>query len=136
MSIAALDMGVAEPVIELVRPLRGFPAERFFRMTHLDNAGVLTQLISEITPTLKFLAVPVASFYPDYAPEIDDETVAELAITDPFQVLVLVIVRAGRSLAETTVNLRAPVLVNPVNGLAAQVILDDATLAVDAPLVP
>jgi len=47
----------------------------------------------------------------------------------------LLVVHAGASLGETTVNLRAPLVINVANGRAAQVVLDDPELAVAAPLL-
>jgi flagellar assembly factor FliW len=49
--------------------------------------------------------------------------------------LVLLVVRAGDTLADTTVNLRAPLVVNTATRRASQVILDDAELPLAAPLV-
>ena len=123
------------PVIELVQPMPGFPADSRFELTHLDDDGVLGALRSLDTDGLQFLVVPAAHFYPTYEPVVSDEVVADLGIRAAADVLVLLVVHAGASLAETTVNLRAPLLVNTPTLKAAQVILDDADLAVAAPLV-
>jgi flagellar assembly factor FliW len=123
------------PVIELVRPMLGFPEARRFAFEHLDATGVLAELRGLDQAGLKFLTVPAGTFYPDLAPEVDDETAAALDITEVNDVQVLLIVHTGPTLASTTVNLRAPLIVNTTNGLAAQVILDDQQLAVDAPLL-
>jgi flagellar assembly factor FliW len=48
---------------------------------------------------------------------------------------VLLVVHAGADLASTTVNLRAPIVVNIGTSRAAQVILDDVSLPVAAPLL-
>lgn len=123
------------PVIELVQPMPGFPESHRFTLEPLDDAGVLSALRSLDHADLKFLVVPPAGFHPTYAPEIDDETAAELGLTAAEQALVLLVVHAGRDLASTTVNLRAPIVVNIATSRAAQVILEDASLPVAAPLV-
>jgi flagellar assembly factor FliW len=123
------------PVIELVQPMPGFPDEQRFALEHLDDDGVLGALRSLDTEGLQFLVVPAAHFFPDYEPVVSDEVVTRLGIETVADVLVLLVVRAGASLAETTVNLRAPLLVNTSTHRAIQVILDDADLAVAAPLV-
>ncbi|UDY24090.1 flagellar assembly protein FliW [Nocardioides sp. Kera G14] len=124
------------PVIELAHPMPGFPEALRFTLEHLDEAGVLGELRSLDQAGLKFLTVPSSTFYPDYVPVIDDETVAALEIEDVNDVLVLLIVHAGPALATTTVNMLAPMIVNTTIGRGMQVILDDASLAVDAPLLP
>jgi flagellar assembly factor FliW len=121
--------------IELVHPMPGFPDDVRFELTHLDDEGVLGALRSLDHEGLQFLVVPAAQFYPAYEPVVSDEVVADLAIADVADVLVLLVVHAGADLASTTVNLRAPLLINTSTLRAAQVILDDADLPVAAPLV-
>lgn len=125
----------ALPVIDLVRPLLGFPDARRFSLEHLDATGVLAELRGIDRADLKFLTVPAGTFYPDFAPEIDDETASALEITAINDVQVLLIVHTGPTLTSTTVNLRAPLIINTTAGLGAQVIIDDPRLAVDAPLL-
>ena len=123
------------PVLELVEPMPGFPDQRRFTLVRLDDAGVLCALCSLDDPDLRFLVVPPAVFFDDYFPVISDETVTALGIESPDDVLVLAVVNPGESATSATVNLLAPVLVNTGNRRATQVILDDASLPVRAPLV-
>jgi flagellar assembly factor FliW len=123
------------PVIELVHPMPGFPDRRRFALVSLDEDGVLCALRSLEDPELRFLVVPPAPFFPDYAPVVDDGVVDELQIVSSGDTLVLLVLRAGTSLADTTANLLAPVVVNTRTRRATQVILDDPSLSVSAPLV-
>ena len=123
------------PVIELVQAMPGFPDLHKFALVQLDDAGRLSSLTSLEQPDLRFLVAPPAPFFPDYEPEVDDEVALELGIEEVEDVLLLVVLNAGRSLAETTANLAAPVLVNTVTRRAAQVILDRPGLPVAAPLI-
>lgn len=123
------------PVIDLVHPLPGFPDQRRFALVSLDETGVLCQLRSLDDPSLRFLVVPPVAFFPDYAPEVGDDVVADLEITSADDVIVLLVLNAGDSLSTTTANLMAPVLVNTATRRASQVILDDPDLPIAAPLV-
>jgi flagellar assembly factor FliW len=123
------------PVIELVHPMPGFPDRSRFALVQLDDDGVLCSLRSLDDPELRFLVVPPVQFFPDYAPEVDDEAVADLGIGSVDDVLVLCVLTAGDSLATTTANLAAPVLVNTANQRALQVVLDDPSFSVATPLV-
>lgn len=108
----------------------GFPDVRRFALVQVDDDGVLCALRSLEDPELRFLVVPPSAFFPDYAPVVDDATVADLAIDTDDDVLVLVVLNAGDSLASTAANLLAPILVNTVTRKACQVILDDPDFSV------
>ncbi len=123
------------PAIELVHPLPGFPDRRRFALVQLDEDGVLCQLRSLEDPDLRFLVVPPVPFFPDYAPEVSDDVVADLQIASPDDVVVLLVINAGDSLGTTTANLMAPVLINTATLRGSQVILDDPSLSLAAPLV-
>ena len=123
------------PAIELVHPLPGFPDKRRFALVQLDDDGVLCQLRSLEDPALRFLVMSPVPFFPDYAPEVGDDVVEALQISSPDDVIVLLVLNAGDSLDTTTANLMAPVVVNTATLRASQVILDDPTLPLAAPLV-
>ena len=122
------------PVIELARPMPGFPEHRHFTLVALDDASLLCSLQSLEEEALRFLVVPPHPFFPEYAPVIDDETVGELGVQSAEDVMLLLVVTAGESLAETTVNLAAPIVVNSSTMQAAQVILEDPAWPVKAGL--
>ena len=123
------------PVIELVRPMPGFPEHRRFALVQLDDDGVLCSLTSLEDPGLRFLVVPPGRFFPDYEAEVSDDVAAELEIGSAEDALLLVVLTAGTSLATTTANLAAPVLVNPSVRRGAQIVLDRPGLPVAAPLL-
>lgn len=126
------------PVIELVHPMAGFPNDGRFALVQLDDDGVLHGFRSLDSEGLQFVVIPPAPFFPDYAPELADEVAGELGLdagSADGDVIVLLVVRAGTTLADTTVNLRAPLVINTVTRRASQVVLDDADLSITAPLV-
>src|SRR5687767_12110590 len=121
------------PVIEMVEAMPGFPDRTRFALVRLDEDGVLCSLKSVEDPELRFLVVPPAVFFPDYAPELDDAVVGALRIERAEDVLVLVVVNPGEQASSATANLLAPVVVNTVNRQATQVVLAE-DLPVRAPL--
>ena len=123
------------PVLEMVEPLPGFPEHRRFALARLDEDGVLCALRSLDDAELRFLVVPPGAFFTDYSPVVDDRTVAALEIGSADDVLALVMVNPGESVRAATANLLAPVLVNHRTRRAFQVVLDDPTLSLRAPLV-
>ena len=122
------------PVIEMVEPMPGFPGFKRFTLVQLDDTGALYSLKSVDDPDLRVLVVPASVFFPDYQPEVEDAAVAALDVHAPEDVLALLVVNPGESAAGATVNLLAPVLLNPANRRAAQVVLTE-DLPVRAPLL-
>jgi flagellar assembly factor FliW len=122
------------PVLELARPLVGFPQLSRFALARLTDDGVICDLRSLEDPDVSFVVVPPGAFFDDYAPEIDDELVDALAIESADDVFTLVIVTLGDTPESATVNLRAPVVVNHRNRRAGQAVLDDPALSTKAPL--
>ncbi|MFN8195736.1 MAG: flagellar assembly protein FliW [Nocardioidaceae bacterium] len=121
------------PVIELVQPMPGFDGERRFALVKLDDDGMLCALTC-LDSDLRFLVVPPSPFFPDYAPEIDDDMAEQLELSAADDALVLVVLTAGESLASSTANLIAPVVINRVTRKAAQVVLAHQDLPLAAPL--
>jgi flagellar assembly factor FliW len=122
------------PVIELVQPMPGFPGLTRYALVQLDDDGVLCALRSLDDPDLRFLVIPPAVFFPDYAPVVDDDAVEALGIKTVDDALLLVVVNAGTSIQTATANLVAPVVVNRSTLRAQQVVLDDPELSVAVPL--
>ncbi|WP_083982187.1 flagellar assembly protein FliW [Actinomadura hibisca] len=126
----------ALPTIELAAPLPGFPQHRLFALVRVDDEGLLYALKSLEDPNLRFLVIAPDPFFPDYDPEIDEDSLAALEVTGAGQLLVLLIVTASGSISEATVNLMAPIVVNFATRRAVQVVLAGSDLPVRAPLVP
>jgi flagellar assembly factor FliW len=124
------------PSIAFVAGMPGFPAFRDFVLVRIGDQGSLYALTSLAEPDLRFLVLaPGGVFFPDYEPEIDDEALRLLDVTDASQLLVLLVVTAGTGLADATANLLAPIVVDQNTRRAVQVVLNGSGLPVRAPLV-
>jgi len=120
------DTSLALPTIDLATPMPGFPAHRQFALVRLNEQGLLYAFTSIEDPSLRFLVAPPEPFFPDYAPEIDDEVFAALNTKDPDRLLLMVVITAG--VDETTANLLAPIVVDRDTRRAMQVILNGTGL--------
>jgi len=114
--------------------LYGFPDARDFALVPAGRQG-LWWLQSADEPALALLLADPFHFFPDYAPVIEATTLQALEADDLADVLLLVLVKPGATLADMTANLMAPILVNHRTRRAAQVVLDDSSLPLRAPLV-
>jgi len=100
-----------------------------------DNDGLVFWLQSMAPDGPRFLAVPPAVYFPDYAPVLPVTVCAELGLEDPAdaQLYCLLTVPNG-DVSAATANLRAPVVVNPAAGRARQVVLADGMHPIRRPL--
>ncbi|WP_331272280.1 flagellar assembly protein FliW [Motilibacter aurantiacus] len=122
------------PSLEFPSGLPGFPEARHFALVRLDDAGTAYSLRSLEHEELRFVVMPPGLFFPDYAPEIDDEAATELGLDAAEDALVLLVVTPGETVEQATVNLMAPVVVNLRSHRATQVVLTGSDLPLRAPL--
>jgi flagellar assembly factor FliW len=122
-------------VLGLVDPLPGFPGHRDYVLVAADTDGLVFWLQSMAVDGPRFLAVPPAVYFPDYAPVLPATVWAELGLQDPAdaQLYCLLSVPDG-DISAATANLRAPVVVHPAAGRARQVVLADGTHPIRRPL--
>jgi len=129
------DTELNMPIIDMAVPMPGFPAHRQFVLVRLNDNGLLYAFTSVDDPNLRFLVAPPEPFFPDYAPEIDDEALASLGANDTDNLLVLLVVSAGATAVDSTANLMAPIVVNEANRRAIQLVLSGSGLSVRQPLM-
>jgi flagellar assembly factor FliW len=118
------------PVIDMAVPMPGFPAHRRFCLVRLHDEGLLYAFTSVDDPSLRFLVAPPEPFFPDYAPEIENEVFAALNTKETERLLVMVVITAGVN--ETTANLLAPIIVDRDTMRAMQVVLNGSGMPVRA----
>jgi flagellar assembly factor FliW len=122
-------------VLLLAEPLPGFPQHRDYVLVPADSGGLLFWLQSVAPDGPRFLAVPAASFFPDYAPALPGVPCAELGLADTADATLycLVTVPDG-DVTAATANLRAPLVVNPATQWARQLVLIDGSHPIRRPL--
>ena len=82
------------------------------------------------TPELAFIVVNPYAVVIGYSFDLEEATVHALQLQDEKDVAVLAIVTLKETLAQSTVNLKAPIVVNTKNNHAKQVILNDDAYAI------
>ena len=132
---AARDVQPPVRALALAEPLPGFPGHRAYVLVAADASGRVFWLQSLASDGPRFLAVPAAPYFPDYAPAVPPAACAELGLEDvaDADLYCLVTVPDG-DITAATANLRAPVVVNPVTSQARQVVLADGRHPIRRPL--
>ncbi len=122
------------PLIEFVTDVPGLPGMSTCALVALDDAGALFTLRSLLDPDLRLVVAAPPMLFADYQVDIDDDTVALLGLEGPDDALVLVVVTLGASLATSTANLLAPIVINTRTRRALQVVLSGTDQPLRAPL--
>jgi flagellar assembly factor FliW len=130
MGVTMTDTSLDLPTISMAAPMAGFPAHRDFVLVRLHEEGLLYALTSVRDPDVRFLVAPPEPFFPDYAPELENDVFAALNTKDPDRLLLLVVISAG--VEDTTANLLAPIVVDRDSQRAIQVVLNGTDLPVRA----
>ena len=83
-------------------------------------------LQSTDVPDLAFILIDPFLFRPDYSLDVDDESLGDIGVSQPNDVLVFAIVTVPGEGGQVTANLMGPLIINKTNRLGIQTILGDA----------
>ena len=133
MSTAALA-GPGIAVLALTEPLPGFPGYRDYALVPAGEGGLVfwLQAVAAVGP--RFLVVPSAPYFPDYAPSLPPAVAAELGLDGADAELYCLVSVPDGDVGPATANLRAPLVVNPATSAARQVVLADGRYPIRRPL--
>lgn len=121
-------------IIHFQHGLPGFEEERQFILLSISNDSIYQVLQSINTKEIAFIVLSPFITIKDYNFELDEGTVESLQINNEREVAVLGIVTLKETLASSTINLKAPIVLNTTNKQAKQVILDNSTFTIHQPL--
>jgi len=114
-----------EDVIVIPEGLLGFAQCRRYILLEDPSQAPFQWLQSLDNTDLSFALVDPLVIKPDYQIQVPKEEVECLGIDDPQKARVFVMVVVPKDLSEVTANLRGPIVVNPENRRARQVVLMD-----------
>jgi len=110
------------PALTFVTPPPGLEPITDFTLNRVEGAAGLYSLQAVPNPDTRLYVLDASVHLPDYTPYISTEQSNALSLTTPADALVFVVVNPGED--STTVNLMAPIVVNAVTGVCAQLILE------------
>jgi flagellar assembly factor FliW len=126
------------PELHFAGGLPGFPDARRFVLVRIgDELSPFSVLRSlDGGSDVEFVVTHPGLFFPDYAPEIDDDTADRLELQSGDDALLLVIVTVADPVAASTANLLGPIVVNRHTRAAAQAVLGASGYNTREVLVP
>ena len=126
------------PELHFAGGLPGFPDARRFVLVRIgDELSPFSVLRSlDGGSDVEFVVTHPGLFFPDYAPEIDDDTADRLELKSGDDALLLVIVTVTDPVAASTANLLGPIVVNRHTRAAARAVLGASGYNTREVLVP
>lgn len=113
----------------------GLEKYREFEINQVESNEKFKQIISIEDLNIGFIAISPFEIKKDYELNLSDDVIKELQIDSPKDVLVLSLITLGKTLEKSTVNLKAPVIINIKNNKGKQLILQDDKYNIKEPLV-
>lgn len=116
----------SESVVRFVAPILGFEERREFVLIENDNRELPFDFLQAVDDAdLTFITTSPYLFVEDYEFNIEDGVAKDLEAETPDDIAVYSLVVIPERIEETTINLKAPILVNMKNKKALQIILDE-----------
>lgn len=114
-----------EKTIQFASGLPGFHDETRFAILDIPGNELLQILQSIETPSLAFFVTSPHYFYKDYEFKLDDHIIDALQITEQKDVVILSIMTIKEPFSASTINLKAPIIINSAKKSGKQFILND-----------
>ncbi len=113
-----------DKIIRFVRVIPGFDNLKRFVLIEHDSDGVFKWLQSLENPETAFLLTFPSLFCADYTVPLKGHYLEELSADKAGDIVVFVLVSASRKKGTVSLNLKAPILFNPLKMGAMQCIID------------
>lgn len=113
----------------------GFEDIKEYRLERLESNPLFWELTAKEDNQIGFITIPPFEVDNKYEINLPDNVINELKIIKAESVMILNILTFGVDIKNTTVNLKAPVIINIDNGLGRQIILEGETYKIKTPLL-
>lgn len=105
--------------------LFGFEEEREFLLMPFDGSGGSMLCLQSVkTPALAFVVLDPFILDPDYAPVLEEADLKHLGVKEEGDLGFYVLCAVKNPVAESTVNLKCPLVIHPETRQARQVIME------------
>lgn len=121
--------------ISFKKGILGFEGCKNFEVTEIKENPLFKVLKSDEEEDFNLVVVSPFEVEKNYEFEISEEVIESLNIVSPSDIIVYSTVTINTDINKTTINLRAPIIINTKNNLAEQVILKNESYKIKHPLL-
>jgi flagellar assembly factor FliW len=123
-----------EQIIHFPNGIPGFEEEKQFVILLLEERSPFAILQSIHHSHVGFVIAYPFSFYPDYAFDLADEDIEKLKLSSPDDCVTYTIMTLKEPFSESTINLKAPIVINVKEKMGKQLILHDSNYPIRFPV--
>lgn len=121
-------MAVEPSILSFAEGVIGLPAVTQFVLTPVSADAPddsLFQLLRSVDGSVSMVVTHPSTLFPDYSPDLPDDELAEIGVTEPDDAVLLCTVTLDAANSCVYVNLMGPLVVNTTTLQARQIVLAD-----------
>ena len=122
-------------IITFNKGIPGFNELKKFILLDLEEYEPFKLLQSLENDEISLIVTSPYEFFNDYEIKLSEETIKNLKIESPEQVMILTTVTLNSDVKKITTNLQGPIVINTSNNFGEQIILDNSKYKVKSPLI-
>ena len=122
-------------IITFNKGIPGFNELKKFILLDLQEYEPFKLLQSLEDDEISLIVTSPYEFFNEYEIKLSDETIKNLKIDSPEQVMILSTVTLNSDVKKITTNLQGPIVINTSNNFGEQIVLDNSKYKVKSPLI-
>lgn len=121
--------------VTLKKGILGFEDLKEYELLDIENEDILKEFNSTEEDCIGFIVVSPFEIIKEYEIVLSQEIIEKLEVKSPNDIILLNIITVGQTLEESTVNMKAPIVINVRNNCGMQIILQDEEYSIWHPLL-
>nr|WP_330405305.1 flagellar assembly protein FliW [Clostridioides difficile] len=121
--------------VTLKKGILGFENLKEYELLDIEDNDSLKEFNSTEEEGIGFVVVSPFEIINEYEIVLNQETIEKLEVKSPKDVVLFNIITLGQTFEESTVNMKAPIVINIRNNFGMQIILQDEKYLIRHPLL-
>ncbi|MCC0637104.1 MULTISPECIES: flagellar assembly protein FliW [unclassified Clostridioides] len=121
--------------VTLKKGILGFENLREYELLDIENNDTLKEFNSTEEDCIGFIIVSPFEIIKEYEIVLNKDIIENLEIESPNDIMIFNIITLGQTLEESTVNMKAPIVINIKNNYGMQIILQEEKYSIRHPLL-
>jgi len=122
-------------IITFNKGIPGFNELKKFILLDLQGYEPFKLLQSLENDEISLIVTSPYEFFDEYEIKLSEETIKNLKINSPEQVIILTTVTLNSDVKKITTNLQGPIVINTSTNFGEQIVLDNSKYKVKSPLI-